>query len=134
MNRILSIDPGQTTGYAVATVFNRRDFELLELGQFTWDERFRLGELIKTVQTVVVEEFRLYRHAKENQVGSNFPSVHIIGIVDTYCHQYGDIPIVLQPASVRQNVSVLPQHRELVKSPHMEDAYRHLRYYALTRK
>ncbi len=145
MSLILALDPGVTTGYAIGRATGPVTFDVLELGEIPWETRLsRLMELIETknFDVIVMEDFRLYKHAAHAQVNSNFPSVHVIGAVEAFVYRsfaaFGfQTKIVFQPASVRQNVKVNVVHVDLTvgKGPHVLDAYLHLKYYVLsTRK
>lgn len=131
---IIGIDPGATTGYVEA--FRSDDgLEVLQALEIAWAARHTLIPLIgskvredPSVPTVVVvESFRLYPHEFQHQVGSSFPSVHIIGIVDAACWLANPRPeLVEQPASIKSRTQL---KHTLPRSEHVRDAYKHARYY-----
>jgi hypothetical protein len=130
---IISFDPGMTTGYAIGRKTEMRVFELVGAGQFGWLDRFQTCQDLLTnhIPTLVVaEDFQLFEHAKNSQVGSRFPSARLIGTLDFLCWQLG-IAFVLQPPSVRKMVEDI-KHDVDKGQPHALDAYRHLRYWMLT--
>ena len=118
-----------------------------------------IGDIIGTLtsapdadylRAIVVEEFRLYHHGeanapkKYNQVGSTFPSAQIIGtiryVVQVIEHaQSISIPIFMQGAhlihdrkkGVNEKYKTLtPEEIQcLPKSPHVRDAYSHLKVF-----
>lgn len=133
---IAAFDPGETTGVVVAEWQSGRDFHLLLTGVIPWNERFFQTKYILRQYRpdfIVVESFRLYRHKAESQIGKDFPSAQMIGIICAYAYDtVGLEGIRLQPASVRSSVKVLDDHKRMVgASPHIQDAYRHLRYYII---
>jgi hypothetical protein len=139
MKCIIGIDPGRTTGY-VEALHNNGDLRVLEAREIVWNDRMVLIPLIadtvskdpQVPTVVVVESFRLYPHEFHHQVGSSFPSVHIIGIVDVAVWLTGkDVPIIYQPASIKSRTQVLDS---LPRSPHVRDAYRHARYYSVAKR
>lgn len=132
---LIGIDPGQTTGYVEA--FRSDDgLEILEAKEIGWEERFSLIPLIGAkvvsdplVSTIlVVESFVLFDHEFRHQVGSHFPSVRVIGIVEAAAWLANPRPeIIFQSASLKQRVQIV---HDLPKgSEHVRDAYRHIRYY-----
>lgn len=131
----IGIDPGRTTGYVEA--FRSDDgLEILEAYEIEWEDRFNLIPLIGAkvskdplVSTIlVVESFVLFDHAFKHQVGSDFPSVRIIGIIEAAAWLANPRPpIIFQSASLKQRVQIV---HDLPKgSEHVRDAYRHIRYY-----
>lgn len=135
---IVSFDPGATTGVVVADYISSADgFEVVRAFEMTWEQRFAITyELLarRDLTAIVVEDFFLYHHKMESQVGNRFPSVQVIGIIEAYAwinhvHQL----IHYQVASLRTRVAILPQHSTIIrKSPHTTSAYQHLRYFLVT--
>jgi hypothetical protein len=141
---ILALDPGATTGYCL--VDDSTGFGVVSVGEIPWDSR--LGLLTALIggtsahngllqpQAVVVEAFRLRPGRAMEQVGSIFPSVRIIGIIEALLYQRPDrskVPLVFQEPGIMARVEVLPEHADLfVGMPHAKDAYKHARYYTLT--
>lgn len=135
--RLIGIDPGRTTGFVEARLHDNGDFEVVRAIEIVWDRRFDLWPLIVHPETdhlpttAVMESFFLYPHEFHHQVGKDFPSVRVIGIVDLCCHLASpQIPIVFQTAAQVKNVKLL---HDLPASEHIRDAYRHIRYYVVTR-
>jgi len=137
--RLLGIDPGRTTGICIA---NDNDGLIVEhVEEVLWDDRFMFLSLLRTLadasgplqlSAIVVESFHLYQHRAKQQVGSDFPSVQVIGIVEAAAFLYASstCPIIYQPASSIARTEVLPQHKLSVGgSEHTKDAYKHVRYY-----
>lgn len=134
--KIVAFDPGKTTGIVVAQWESGRNFTLLQTGVITWPSRFTVVKFVLEAQRpdfIVVESFRLYPHKSQDQIGADFPSAQMIGIIYAYAHDTVGIEgIRLQPASVMSSVRVLDQDKRMVgASPHVKDAYRHLRYYVI---
>jgi hypothetical protein len=138
--RIVSFDPGEHTGFCEANV-DGDTFEVVKSTTIVWEERFELVPqlLVGTDKAplpdvIVVEMFRLYGHKAQAQVGNDFPSSQMIGVIQTYAHMLNLLDkVVLQPASVMSRVKILDEHApSLHRSEHARDAYKHLRYYVVT--
>ena len=126
----VSIDPGLTTGLVIAQV-SVRDIVMLHEEPVPWSDRFALHRSLRWLPTkptaIVIEAFKLFPHAAQNQIGQEFPSVRVIGIVETYAYQLGLLSrLVFQPSSVRGRVQI---KHDVMANDHVRDAYRHLRYY-----
>ena len=124
---VLGIDPGQTTG-VVCLVNGEVDFTQ----EVPWDLRLSsFCDMFKVMRPdlIAVESFHLYPHRAQSQIGSIFPSVEVIGIVQAFAWTFfWDVPIVWQTASMIKLVAILPEHQRLVKhSEHLQDAYKHTR-------
>lgn len=147
--RIVGIDPGETTGFVDVRLYNNGN-HVVVAKLVTWENRFTLDELIWGMpitkfddfsppvpppDAVVVESFRLYAHAAANQINHDFPSVRIIGIVETVLNAAGCLDrLFFQPASIRQSVQIPEEVKEtLGSSPHTQDAYCHVRYFVITK-
>ena len=146
MKRIIGIDPGRTTGFVDLLEDDDGALHVLEAMEVLWDERFRLRELIEGMpiqvdernqdeplylspHAIVIEAFNLRAADAHHQVGSDFPSVRIIGIVEAFANDLGVLGrIVYQPASLKEFVKL---KNKLPASDHIEDAYRHARYFAV---
>ena len=136
---IFAYDPGQTTGYCQTVVQDDGfSFEVKECREIAWDEALPIiGNLFTWVRKesiVVVESFHLFPHKAKSQIGSGFPSVRIIGVIETYAYMMGIPPkdIKYQAPSDISRVEVLPEHVKMVAgSPHKIDAYKHARLYFL---
>lgn len=134
---IVSFDPGETTGCCVGVWEEDygRDFGITHANEVFWGERFlqvkRILNLYKP-EYIVVESFLLYPHAAESQIGKDFPSVQMIGIIKTYAYEMGMLDHVhMQPAYVRKGIKILPHHRDDLYGVHVQDAYQHLRYFVI---
>ncbi len=137
MTAVVAFDPGVTTGYVSAKWTGDKDFDLYDVEAITWGDRFsQIKNLLRfsTPDYIVIEDFRLYHHRMESQIGKDFPSVQVIGTIQTYCYEMDyQYRIVMQPASVRSSVKIADEHLLMVgSSPHVQDAYRHLRYFIIT--
>jgi len=146
MTTILAIDPGATTGYCL--VDDSTGFGVVSVGEIPWDSRLELLTALihgtsasngpPQLQAVVVEAFRLRPGRALEQVGSVFPSVRIIGILEALLYTArprNHPPLVFQEPSCMSRAQVLPEHLDILKGmPHARDAYRHARYYTITTK
>jgi hypothetical protein len=136
MKKILAVDPGLTTGLAYGVHQGGRDFLFTRSEEMKWDDRFDLYRLLQEwcPSIIVCESFRLYAHKSKQQIGSEFPSVRIIGILELSAHLLALPEPVFQPPSIRQNVRIPDEHLPRVQgSEHRKDSYQHLRYFVLTR-
>lgn len=132
--KILAIDPGHTTGVVLGESEGRTDLKLLAAFELAWNDRFKLYEMAYYPAVIVIEDFRLYEHKAMSQVNSDFPSVKIIGMMELVCYLTGTTLVTKMP-SVKNSVKILEEHKEMLgKSPHIQDAYKLLRYYAILRK
>lgn len=146
MTCIVGIDPGQTTGVCAADE-QGDDFQVASTWQIPWENRlsfFRAllcgtfahdnGEPLLP-EVIVIEKFHLRPGRALEQIGSDFPSVRIIGIVEAFASLCLPVQplLIFQDPSVIGRVEILPQHAEQLKGLiHAQDAYRHVRYYHLT--
>lgn len=145
MTQVLAIDPGQTTGVVVAELQNYEIASIVQQYEMGWARRFELIPLVAGLcasdggtppqcSVIVLEAFRLYPHEHRRQVGSDFPSVRVIGIVEAAAFICGfDLNnLFLLPAGVKNKVAILPQHAPLImRSEHVRDAYKLARYHAV---
>lgn len=142
---ILGVDPGQTTGVCMirTTDENINNFDVLLAEQVLWNNRHAdfwallvtMNERIVPVpDIVVIENFRLRPGRAMEQVGSTFPSVNVIGLIEAF--QYVapiSFELAYQEPAIIGRVQILPEHQELfVGKQHAADAYRHARYYSIT--
>lgn len=135
---IVAIDPGLTTGVVIAT-HNAGEIKILEAFEVAWKDRMRfpgffarLAQGPLPVDAVVVESFRLFPHKFKHQVGSFFPSVRVIGVVETACYLAGlDNAIHFLEPIVKKHVKILDPAIARNPSEHIKDAYRLARYWAV---
>lgn len=123
--RLLALDPGETTGFAIFD-----DGKLQVASEFPlWRS---LGGLFGSVgvELVVCERFSLYGHKAQSLTNSEFPTVQVIGVV-RYLSEWQEVPVHFQPASVIHSGGKLsplmkPLVDELgVKGSHARDAAAH---------
>lgn len=142
---ILAIDPGQTTGVCALESDPENNIRVVAAVQIPWSRRIEdfaallagtSEEGLQQPDVIVFEAFRLRPGRAMEQVGSIFPSVRVIGIVEAL-HYTMDLkcPIVYQEPSILSRTEVLEEHKQhFVGREHAADAYRHARYYHVTRK
>ena len=132
--KILSVDPGGTTGIAFIVYQGGREFELRYVTQLAWVERFTLNAYMQHADRIVCEDFKLYESKAKEQINSRFPSVQVIGILECYAYQMGMLhKVYYQMASERVNVTVAnSEHKKALQTMvHATDAYRHARLHVL---
>lgn len=147
MASIVGIDPGTTTGVCLIVTDDKgSDFQVVSVWQIPWEQRLSFFQALfygtfadksgkpQLPEVVVIEAFRLRPGRAMEQVGSEFPSVRVIGIVEAFVSLcYPQPLLVFQAPSVISRVEILPQHSaQLSTFIHAQDAYRHVRYYHLT--
>lgn len=139
---IMGWDPGETTGVCVAE-WNQLEtsFKVIYSSLVTWPTRLpRIRELIEAYQptNTVVESFRLYESKARDQIGNDFPSVQVIGIIEAYLYMTGlQLPTYQSASTIsgRPPVQILPEHQGLLylgtaaMMEHSNDAYKHMRYW-----
>lgn len=143
---ILGIDPGRTTGICVLENDQTNSIEVAMASQIPWELRKSLlwaliaGTSITwplgQPDAIVIEDFKLRPGRALEQIGSDFPSVHIIGMIEGFHYALQlRCPIVYQTPAIIGRVQVLPEHSSVFKGrEHASDAYKHARYYLVTRK
>jgi len=146
MASIVGVDPGTTTGVCLIVADDRsNDFQVVGVWQIPWEDRLSFFPALlhgtftnqgkpQLPEVVVIESFHLRPGRAMEQVGSVFPSVRIIGIVEAFASLCTPEPLlVLQDPSVIGRVEILQQHSAMLSTLiHAQDAYRHARYYCLT--
>lgn len=152
---IMAVDPGQTTGVCIIKEFDKAPnaltqidgFQVMASWQIPWESRISFfvalfsgafatddGEILLP-GIVVIESFRLRPGRAMEQIGSEFPSVRVIGIVETLIYQctVAQPLLVFQEPAIIGRVEILPEHKQQLSGLiHAQDAYRHARYYHLT--
>lgn len=125
--RLLALDPGETTGYALFD-----DGNLQVAGEFSLWRLISL--LIVDVDRVVCERFALYARKAAAMTNNEFPAVQVIGVV-RYLAETLNVPVHFQPASaIHSGGSLSPLMRPLVdalevKGSHARDATAHGLWY-----
>lgn len=114
---VLALDPGETTGWAVA------DFE--ESRIIAWGEMemwYRIDELLKkySPEFIIHETFALYPWMAKSMSWSTFPTVEVIGAVK-YCALRDGITVIAQPAADKKQSHFYFNHQ----SRHVRDAVAH---------
>jgi len=139
MIQLFAFDPGQTTGYCVMQInVPNRTFEVVRCDEIEWDVRLEntmdVMAAARPQDLIVIESFRLFPHKANAQVGSIFPSVRMIGIIETmaYYANINSARIRYQEPGDIAKVAVMEEDLHWVKgSPHKGDAYRHARLFFL---
>jgi hypothetical protein len=135
---IVAFDPGVTTGCVVAAYESGSTFLITRAEEIPWGGRFHGIKRILNFynpEFIVVESFRLYPHKAQAQIGQDFPSAQVIGIIEAYAYEAGLLDrIRKQPAAARVKTKVLDTHKAALRStPHIIDAYQHLRYFIVVK-
>lgn len=118
----MSFDPGETTGYSVFY-----DLKLVRADTFTLlTQGWALLHAVKP-DIVICESFHLYNHKSQTQIGSDFFTVEVIGVIRLYCLLNG-VHLAMQTAQLGKSIwddSRLQQFGYLVDNRHARDAVRH---------
>jgi len=142
---LMAFDPGKTTGVCVADV-SADNFQVTDCFEILWSHRFAITKALisgtyynarvpRLPDFVVAESFRLRQGKALSQTGSDFPSVQVIAIIQTYLYMYaraenGHELLKLQDPHMRVKVKVMNEDKSWVLgSPHRKDAYQHARLF-----
>lgn len=118
--RLLGVDPGATTGVAIVD-YTKDQREVMVYGEVPlWEDLDTLMDVHKPM-LIVIEAFRLYRHKAMAQVGSDFPSSQVIGVV-RYLADHRGLTVVQQGAS---EIKTATKPDKDYSSSHVRDALRH---------
>lgn len=136
MRTFMAVDPGGSTGVAIGELVAPRHVELITSYTLAWEERFSIDRSLdiygSTLEIVVVEEFRLFKHAAKDLINNEFPSVRMIGALEhaLWTRNMYD-RLRFQTPSQRKAVTI-PEHiKPRLRSQHEIDAFMHLKYYIL---
>lgn len=140
---VLGVDPGKTTG--VCMLRTGKTIEVIMAEQIPWETRLEdfwalltatFREELPVPQYIVVENFRLRPGRAMEQVGSTFPSVEIIGLIEAFGYVTKNFfQIVYQEPGAISRVAILPEHAHFFTGlQHAADAYKHARYFCVTSK
>lgn len=139
---IIGIDPGVTTGLCCLDFYGpgTQDFNVVLCRNFCWNDRREITRYLDRMYyqqgniIVVIENFLLYENKAREQVGSNFPSVRIIGRVEEGLDRLLILDrMFFQMAGEIAKTIILPHHQEYVDTvkgdqlEHRRDAYKHAR-------
>lgn len=137
--RILAIDPGERAGWAIGEVntaheLNVTDHGIAELKPFA----LKLFEVAGTYDTIVYEQYRIAADKAWEHVGSDVPTLQLIGMIRLCAWRYPDVSIVWQDRNKKSTgVKVAtPQIAEILgrmptthDDAHDGDALMHLSFY-----
>jgi hypothetical protein len=123
----LAIDPGGTNGWAF---FNNSGF-CEEFGQGDRDElKEFFKEYFDQIDTVIIENFKLFKKKALQQSGSDMVASRVIGAVEEWCKD-GKKTLVKQDSSIL-SIAQLWSGRKMPKNhaqSHWVAAYNHGYYY-----
>ena len=125
---LLAIDPGETTGYSIFSYG-----ELFKHGITNWEIPVLgynyLLDIVKAdfPNVVVCEDYRLYANRVNAQLGSQIPTIKIIGAIEYVCSQQR-IRVIKVMASTAKGFVTNDKLKEWgfyqVGKPHANDALR----------
>lgn len=97
MELVLVIDPGERIGWAVARIDDDEGLVIMDHGIMDSKEfLLALNKSIDKYDTVIVETWRLQPGYQDKFVGSDFPTVQVIGAIRFLSWLYPNIKIVWQ--------------------------------------
>jgi hypothetical protein len=125
---VVAFDPGETTGFARLRI----DAILQEWGQLDFDDMTDYCNNFDPdgIEAIVVEKFQLFRKKAKQQIGSEFVTSQVIGLLRGVARKH-KIPIVMQGPDIK----IIAEKYSGVKptGPHSQshkiDAYNHGYYY-----
>lgn len=129
MRVLLSVDPGETTGYAVVelaplTPENGSTPNVIERGIIsTWHGLDTLIEEFEP-EIIVVEKFMLYPHKARALSFQSSVCDRVIGVVH-YLAEQREIPVYEQPAAVGKRVILPSAMVRRIRTVHERDAIKH---------
>ncbi len=133
---ILVFDPGHTTGWA--TFF---EGELTDCGEIDTTSIYNCLESAQPLfhtyhpETVVMEDYRVYKWRQKQHVGSEMLTTRIIGCLETLAIQDFVTHVIKQPAHVAKGFCTDAKLKEWdyyqTGKRHARDAIRHGCYYIL---
>lgn len=132
---ILSIDPGETTGYAI---LKAGESQTIKYDKETTDMLIKTGELNlwydlenlieeSLCDIIVYEEFKLYPWRAKQKHWSTFPTAQVVGVIKYLANKF-DLPVLGQGADAKDHYDDKKlKWCNLYKgrSPHERDAIRH---------
>ena len=138
LEHIFAVDPGDKhVGIAEWNLnwgrYEMRSWEIDADKAPAWIDR----RLTSGVQTLVIEEFKLYKGKATAQAGSNMLTSEMIGALKWIASVY-NVPVVLQPAAIKVPTRAQCVARNLEwkdrRSNHASDARLHAFYYLLRKR
>ena len=127
--KVLSLDPGHSTGYSV---FEDGQYEVS--GHiYNKDDLVKIKDLMKehAPDVIIIEKFALYPWKAQHKVWDTFPEVEAIGVIKFLAGEWG-IPVVIQTPSQKDffnNKMIQELCGDKLDSTHAYDAVRHVLVY-----
>jgi len=128
---VLSFDPGETIGYAVLDHIEKEmpllaNFGVLNQLPEVWEILEDYGAGDEDI-LVVYEGFNLHSHRAQSQIGSDFFTVKVIGVIDLWT-ELTDTTTIVQTPAVGKSIwtdDKLRSYEYYVQNKHTRDAIRH---------
>ncbi len=125
---ILSLDPGETTGYAIidSDHFPLGDAELgiIDCGVISKWRGISNMMVAYMPKFVVAEQYRLYPGRALAQSYSTMVAARVLGVIEYLCEQRV-IPLVEQASSVGKSYKLPPDLHRMFSNMHIRDCLRH---------
>lgn len=139
MKRVISIDPGEQTGWAIGRVGDG-SCVLEDFGYTAWKpfcmNYMNVMDSDDPFQVVVYESWRMRSDKAKELIGSDFPSVQCIGIIKYGAWKHKAQLVTSEPAyknvidSQMGGTQYLPARDQV---EHYRDAVRHFYWYAINK-
>lgn len=134
--RILGIDPGKNTGYAVIEVIDKKIKATGLVGTDRDEKVDNIKDLIPDVDVVVMEDF-LIRPDKARKGYfdyNNMVAPRVIGKIEMLCELHS-VPLEKQQASLKPPAYGFAnmKYQKGKKGMHWQDAFAHACYYAVVK-
>lgn len=127
----MAFDPGLHTGIAIWD--DKGKFIKWHTTHSNEELHAYLAEDVEGIKVVIYEDYRLFRHKAQEQVGSKIPAAQAIGIIETFARIW-KAKIIKQPSSIK---STAEKWTGLVTAgmshdkTHPIDAFNHGEYYMI---
>ncbi len=139
---IISFDPGEHIGIVLADNIDLTipSFDIRAAEMIMYPDRKLIMPILtryaNQLETIIIEDFKLFASKAQHQIGSRFETVKVIERITVYCEELGLADKIVMPeASLQQRVSIPDTVlAQLNYNRHLVSAYKHLRYYVFSEK
>jgi hypothetical protein len=136
--RVLAIDPGEKCGYATGEITDGK-LELLTYGIADLkDMALKTHEVISNYDVLVVESYRISATHVKHHIGSDVPTLQVIGALRLCAWLNPKVRIVMQAPAIKStaNATMPPELQKIIDAApkahdqaHHTDAIRHLHHF-----
>ncbi len=135
---VLSLDPGETTGYAVLDfdyfpVARDHSLGVIESGVISKWRGISKMMAVFTPEVVVAEQYRLYPGLAKQQSFSTMVVARVLGVIEFLCEE-ANIPLIEQASSVGKSFKLPTEMHAEYRNAHIRDCLRHALAYQKTQR